>query len=202
MDLGQIDWKMTDDGILALAWKDSKMVRFISTCSNATGGDLLERKSKGKHISRYVPPVAQLYLKGMRYVDTNDQLISFFRINRISKKWWHPIFYNLLDCSIVNSWIALKKAKNLVDCPQKDFRLELAAKLVGNFSSRRKIAVLESPRSLHIRFQNAATSHVISKPGSRKYRQCSDKCSVRTIWYCATCDKYLHKDHAKEIQCL
>ena len=38
-------------------------------------------------------------------VDRANQYASYYERDRRSKKWWHRIFYSLLEMTLVNSWI-------------------------------------------------------------------------------------------------
>jgi hypothetical protein len=46
------------------------------------------------------------YSKFIGGVDTANQLRSYYERDRRSKKWWHRLFYDLLETSQVNPWIA------------------------------------------------------------------------------------------------
>ena len=38
-------------------------------------------------------------------VDPVNQLRSYYERDRKSKKWWHRLFYSLMETCLVNSWI-------------------------------------------------------------------------------------------------
>ncbi len=38
-------------------------------------------------------------------IETANQLRSYYGRHRRSKKWWHTLFYFLLETTLVNSWI-------------------------------------------------------------------------------------------------
>jgi hypothetical protein len=53
-----------------------------------------------------VPPYSTLpYMGG---VDKANQLRSYYERDQRSKKWWHRLFYSLLETTLVNSWICYK----------------------------------------------------------------------------------------------
>lgn len=53
-------------------------------------------------------------------VDLLDSLIGLYRINLKSKKWYHKVFGQLIDITVVNAWLIYKdKNKNL----NKNYRL-------------------------------------------------------------------------------
>lgn len=49
-------------------------------------------------------PIAD-YTRSIGGADRFNQLKSWFSSSRRSKKWWHMLFYFLLDASLVNSYI-------------------------------------------------------------------------------------------------
>jgi hypothetical protein len=61
------------------------------------------RKEK-KTVSIPQPKVIADYNQHMGCVDLHDIGICNYRINVKGKKWWWPLFVNLIDSVIVNSW--------------------------------------------------------------------------------------------------
>lgn len=49
-----------------------------------------------------------LFMEG---IDKFDQLLATFNISWKSRHWWLKIFYFLVDCCIVNSFICYKEDK-------------------------------------------------------------------------------------------
>lgn len=141
-------------------------------------------------MQRFVPEVAINYRNGMRKVDTHDQLLSLFSIGRISKKWWHPIFYNLLECAIINSWVLFKVHKKY-NITQKEFRLNLAKQLVGEFSSRER-------DRLPARKKRRGDSTEIHYPDLTTHKhkcRCSKECQSKTKYSCSFCKIPLLPEH-------
>jgi hypothetical protein len=78
-------------------WNDTKTFRVIS---NYHGSDLVEvqRKQKnGSNKMKTCPKAFADYGKYMGGVDTANQLRSYYERDRRSKKWWHRLFYFLLE---------------------------------------------------------------------------------------------------------
>ncbi len=89
-------------------WYDTKAFRVIS---NYHGSDLVEVKSKQKDGSfkkKTCPKAFAGYGKYMGGVDTANQMRSYYERDRRSKKWWHRLFYSLLETTLVNSWMYYK----------------------------------------------------------------------------------------------
>ena len=58
-------------------------------------------------------------------VDLLDSLLGYYCNKIKSKKWYHRIFFNLIDMVIVNAWILWRKYKN-ADVHLVDFKLAIA----------------------------------------------------------------------------
>lgn len=70
--------------------------------------------------------VISAYNKHMGGVDLHDNAIANYRIKIQGKKWWWPLFTNIIDSVIVNSWklhrISTNTKMALIlysDCPIK-----------------------------------------------------------------------------------
>lgn len=67
----------------------------------------------------------------MGYVDEADRLLSTYKIDRRSKKWWFRIFWHFLDVVVANSFILYKTKGIKPSLSLKQFRLALVNQLVG-----------------------------------------------------------------------
>jgi len=78
------------------------------------------------------------YNKIMGGVDRFDQLRERYALGRCSVKWWHRIFYFLVDVAIVNSFVMWKinKREN-GQHNQLTYRIHLSRQLITGFSSRK-----------------------------------------------------------------
>ena len=126
---GEFDYRSTSDGITVFRWKDSKAVNFIS---NYHGIDLtsVERKEKdGRKTKVPCPQVVKDYNAHMGGVDTHDMLRQIYGIHRKNIKWWHRIFFGLLDMAIVNSFLVFREAADS-KISQKEYRRHLAKGLL------------------------------------------------------------------------
>ena len=67
----------------------------------------------------------------MSYVDKADMLKSIYEIDRKSHKWWHRIFFHLLDVTVVNSCIIYQ---NLLkeNLPPKSSKISVIHWLAGD----------------------------------------------------------------------
>ena len=125
------------EDLVATMWKDKRFVHFLSTQSNPTGDETVNRKQRDGTIIQ-VPsvPVVRSYNQNMGGVDLHDQLRGYYAVGTKSRKWWRYLFWFCVDVSIVNAFILEKKALNHWTRGQLEFRTELAHDLLGDFSSR------------------------------------------------------------------
>ena len=122
---------------MASVWKDTKLVSFLSTQSNPVSDVTVNTKQRdGSLVEVSTVPATISYNKNMGDVDFNDQHRKYYSVGRKSRKWWHYLLWFLVDVSIINGHILECEAQNHLSRSQMDFRLELAKKLIGNFSSR------------------------------------------------------------------
>jgi hypothetical protein len=106
---GSLDWRMHDSRT-SVAWRDKKMVRLLSTHTRPVVVEGEERPTVPRRngaIREAIPtsPVHLEYTTYMRGVDVADQLRSNYSCQVRTHKWWHRIFYFLLDMSVVNMYL-------------------------------------------------------------------------------------------------
>ena len=83
-------------------------------------------------------------MKYMRGVDRGDQLVALYSSGRKSRKAWKRIFYYLLECSILNAYVLESfsdprhKELGRKKRDMKEFKTELATKLIDGFCARGK----------------------------------------------------------------
>ena len=94
------------DTVEYLIWQDQKSVHFINTIYNSAEQAELKRKNKDGS-QTYVPcPVAvKNYNCLMGGVNVADAKRKVYSCSRHSKKWWHRLFYYIVDVCIVNAFI-------------------------------------------------------------------------------------------------
>ena len=129
MNRGDFDYRSTSSAITVFKWKDRKAVHFISNY-HAVEMESVQRKEKdGSKIPVSCPNVVKDYNETMSGFDKHDMLRRLYGVNRKSLKWWHRLFFGMLDMTIVNSYV-LYKESNMESLPLLDFRRELALGLL------------------------------------------------------------------------
>jgi hypothetical protein len=111
---GAMDYRISEvDGVelCCTRWFDNNIVNCLSTLHGCEPTDLVKRwsASEKKHIQVVRPNVIKTYNEYMGGVDLMDMLISLYRINVQSKKYYLKIIFHLIDLSIVNGWLLYRK---------------------------------------------------------------------------------------------
>jgi len=132
----------------------------------------------------------------MGFVDNADRLISTYKIDRKSKKWWHRLFWHFIDVTVTNSFIIFTKINNDNFVTLKKFRLLLVDQIVSHKlptkkGKKRQSAVVGSQKpQVSIEKRRSQSAHMpihIEKP--RRCALCSTKSNQRrTRWICNTCN--------------
>jgi len=196
MKRGDVDWRITDDGINFMKWKDKRVVTMASNFHKPDVIGTVERKRKdGEKETVPCPNIVKDYNANMGYVDKSDMLKSTYEIDRKSRKWCHRILWHFVDVSIVNSFIIYIARCDESKLCLKDFRLSVVTGLVGagTESPRKGRPSGEKPVShfkpnvpLERRWDSAA--HMPKLSNSRRCALCSSRAEQhRTKWSCSSC---------------
>jgi len=106
---------------------------------------------------------------------------STYAINRKSKKWWHRLFWHLVDTAIVNAYIIYNEQRNKDNLTLKTFRLALVDNLVGKSIESKKGRHPKPKRNSHCKRQvsvNKRQSQSKHMPQHGKRRRCTH-CSTK-----------------------
>ena len=165
-----------------------------------------QRRQKDGSVEIYSANQANLdYSKHMGYVDKADMLKSLYEVDRKSHKWWHRIFFHLLDVSLVNSYI-IHKDITQESQPLKDYKISVIHGLAGasGMTSRtqntRRLSQGGSgthPASkrhkvnVPIEIRTSETQHLPERlqNGQQRCNLCSTKAAPHRTWYqCNICN--------------
>ena len=127
--------------MVAIHWLDTKGVLFLSTSANPVQryGLQVRRNSGGQ--SRSIPSslVQVEYSKYMHSVDTQDQLRGSYSTQIFTKRWWHRVYFFLLDTALTNAFIMHKHlcgTAGLKCYDHKSFQLKVAHTLMASKCGR------------------------------------------------------------------
>ena len=84
---------------------DSKAVHLVSNYHGTDTTTVQRKERDGTKATVTCPQVVKDYNDYMGGVDMHDMLRQKYGISRKSKKWWHRIFFGLLDMTIVNAFL-------------------------------------------------------------------------------------------------
>ena len=183
--------------VTASAWMDRKTVMVMSTnCQPDDAGSVLRRQLDGSRLPIPCPASIISYNKFMGGVDRGDQLRGYYSCRTKSRKFYKYIFTFLLDVAITNAFILMKhhtssnKFANI-----KSFRIELAKKLIGDYSSRRRRgrggSIVRSMPYRHFPVRLEDESH----PHKHLKRKCAlhsaSKVRAESTWFCRECQVWL-----------
>ena len=112
--------------VSVVCWFDNKVVTLLSNFIGSEPSIEVKRFSRKDmcHINISCPGIVTIYNKHMGGVDLLDSLLGYYRNKIRSKKWYHQIFFHLLDMSIITAWILWQKCNP--STPLVQFKLAVA----------------------------------------------------------------------------
>jgi hypothetical protein len=163
--------------LLYLAWYDKRPVHMLTNCHTNDQNTSITHwydAKKGKEgavngkIQREVPipDVLTGYRANMGAVDTFDQYRSYIRLEMRSSKYWHPMWWFILESALVNSWVLYKETRTAAGLPLTfdhfQFRKSIALALAAQWesmgcASREALSPGNSFKSVH--FRTAKNKH-------------------------------------------
>jgi hypothetical protein len=143
---GTLDWRMHESrGLACVLWKDKKPVLLLSTYAIPIGYPcmhvpIVPRRNGVERENIMTSPMHLEYTTHMQGVDVADQLRASYSTQNRTHKWWHRIFFFLLDTTVVNMYMIY-----LVECKRRSkplvthlqFRVELCEALLQQWRSLR-----------------------------------------------------------------
>ena len=144
---GTYDYTTTDDGIMALRWKDNKVVTILSSDLVAQPVSNCLRYSKETKKKEVSCPMLSNPAMPIWRALTSDMLVQLYHTPMKAKRWYLRLFAYCLDLSVTNAWLcyrrdckALGETKGLT---LKEFKIK-----IFRFSRNRKPVLHRRLRSL------------------------------------------------------
>jgi hypothetical protein len=145
-NMGWVDYRMHEEGnVCCMVWKDKQAVVLLSTHVEPIGPPgsklFVRRKMRGKRKKVHTGPMHLQYTKSMREVDAANQLRGVYSCLTRSHKWWHRIFFYMLDTTVCNMWIVHSDISfRFLQEPMThlNFQLQLAKDLAAKWSGRKQ----------------------------------------------------------------
>jgi hypothetical protein len=192
---GDMVFRMKDNGVLALKWQDAGEVALISTAHGPTCEERPKRqKGPGGHITRSIPDAVLDYRDGMGFVDRHNQSVSYYLFPHKRYKWWHVLFFYILQSCVVNAWIIhrehLRRFKK-PDQGQKVFQIQLIKALCTQTGATIQEPLVPS----HPGFKSSHSGHFPQRLAQRTTSRCECGCGKRPTVRCIACNKPLDIDY-------
>ena len=185
-------------------WLDNKPVNLVSTFAKAYPSisvSRFERKSSS-NIDVTCPDIVKRYNASMGGVNLAAQLMSLYRINLMSKKYYHRLIFHMLEMSVINLWQLYRRDAHDAQIQRKDtfalaelisFALVKAGKpCVSAERGRPSSSPRDSPVSKNrktvpqndVRFDNIDHFPIIEEKRNRCKRE---NCTGKTVIVCQKC---------------
>ena len=112
----------TKSGIAVVRWMDNSAVQLSSThvaVETMASVKRWDRKQR-KYITASCPAIVKEYNTHMGGVDLFDMLMSMYRVDHKSTKWYRRIFFWVINVSIVNGWLLYRRHSSQRLVPVKE----------------------------------------------------------------------------------
>lgn len=144
LERGMYDLKTSQLGITVYKWRDNRIVYFASNFHGADESTVSRTEHDGSKKIIKCPLVTKDYNTFMGGVDKADQLRALYNVDRKSKKWWHRLFWGIIDIVFVNSFVINNELNN-TKLTVKQYRRSVAQGLIVLNKSGQKRTFNVSP---------------------------------------------------------
>ncbi|XP_052751521.1 piggyBac transposable element-derived protein 3-like [Galleria mellonella] len=126
---GQYDYRFSNMNIAYYKWKDNKIVHLASNFHGNDEATVSRKEKNGSKSTITCPKAIKDYNSYMGGVDTADRLRALYCADRKFPKWWHRLFWGILDITFVNAYII--HGLIMEKTPVKEFRRSIAQGLMS-----------------------------------------------------------------------
>lgn len=194
MGRGCYEELFSNDGRLCcVRWLDNKPVHILSTYLAASPLCVVNRWSKvaQARVDIDCPSCVREYNKNMGGVDLADMLLSLYRIDRRSKKYYNRIIYYLLGICTMNAWILYKENHPSEKLSLREFQKALSLSLMRAGKPATVITTgaqyNRAKTPIDLRFDGVDHMPVIKE----RQRCKMEGCGLKTQLFCMKCKVYL-----------
>ena len=114
-----------DGKVFLLKWNDSAVVNIYRNWENQDPVKKARRRTKGEVKEVQQPNLIRSYNQGMGGVDLLDRLSSTYRPEIRGKKWYWPLFVNILIIYVIAAWKLYERFTS-AKMSHLEFRREIA----------------------------------------------------------------------------
>jgi hypothetical protein len=179
--------------LTATVWRDTKVVRFLSTSNDPSKETRTLRRINGVRTEVTQPTCAAEYSLWMKGVDVFDHLRGVFSVGRRSKKAWKYIWYFLINSAVVNAWLIYKKVSlRNVKMTHTKFRHELA---LGLMRKHKENTRAPSHKHVHLGLKRGrcCVAHKRFKPNGKARFETKYGCKGCNVVLCTYCHPLYHR---------
>jgi hypothetical protein len=177
---GTMNWRMYESHkVSCVVWKDKKSVLLLSTHAKPVPSEgeeipTIPRRNGAERPDIKTSPVHLEYTTNMRGVDVADHIRSNYSSQVRTHKWWHQVFFFLLDLSTTNMYVMYKdlwKKHPTSDHPltHLQFMNGMCKALIQNWPGQDENHILELPHIPHIHVPTYTKVH-------RRCVLCKERC--------------------------
>lgn len=192
MKRGTYDNVFDKNKINVIRWNDNSVVTIITNFGTTEPVKNMKRYSRKEKKETLIPQPNAIvkYNSHMGGVDLHDNAIACYRIKIRGKKWLWPLFINMVDSAIVNSW-RIYNIANSTKMSQLDFRSYLVLSLLETSGQHNINLGRMTSASLPKEIQYDNEGHIIVKHLENARRRCRE-CRSTTVYICVKCKVHLH----------
>ena len=197
---------MTTDKVMSVAWRDTKVVRMVSTYHQDTVVNVLKWQKGGTQYNYEKPQSAVDYNQWMNGVDRLDQHITYYPWARKTSKWTTKFLFYLFEISMYNAFVLYRVQNPEGAC--RDLKSFIHAVVLAWSTPQREFprAPHRNPRvRLSANVAPLPTMHVLAKiPPTPRRKHAAKRCRVcsqhrrggpkrETCYQCVVCFVPLHR---------
>ena len=191
-DSEMVQW----EGVVAFLWRNNRVVTVLSTNTQPQQHDIIQRREHDGTRSDVPCPVAMaLYNMYMGGVDRNDQFRQYYHVRLKCHKFYRYVFWFFFEVAVANAHILHTHYPGRARQPYKEFRLELAKGLVGEYHSKKRHNRHSAPptnlpfRHFPVKYETNDT--IVRCRCSNCWNKRQPQRRRDTAWYCHECQIYL-----------
>ena len=179
-----------DGKVYVAKWNDNATVCVASNCLTHEPTHVVRRYVKRNPNQAVTQPhLIHRYNQGMGGVDIMDRLLSTYRPMLRGKKWWWPLFLNVINLTVVAAWRVYNNLHG-GELDHLGFRRQVTICLV---KITRPLVDYGRPATLPDDVRYGGIGHTLQHVSEGRCRVCGKN----TKKACSKCDARLHSDRGK-----
>ncbi|GBM86783.1 PiggyBac transposable element-derived protein 3 [Araneus ventricosus] len=135
---GDFDCRITDQGLSYFKWKDNRCVFFLSNYHGTEVCKIQRKQKDGSIMDIPAPTIVRDYNRHMGGVDKSDMLKSLYDRDRKAKKWWHRLFFGIIEIAMVNSYICYSDIQDKIPLLEYKRRVTQGLITMSKVSSKKR----------------------------------------------------------------